>query len=196
MSRIGRQPIAIPEGVDVVINDGTVEIKGPKGALTQDLPRGITVEHDEAGKSIVVKKNADTHSIRALHGLTRALLNNMVVGVTAGFTKALEVIGVGYGAKVQGGNLVLSVGLTNPVPLPIPQGLQVAEPTTTNVAIPGVGSVPVTTIVITGVDKREVGQFAAAVRAARPPEPYKGKGIRYKGEEVRRKAGKAMAGVE
>ncbi len=196
MSRIGKKPIPVPAGVEVGINNGTVEIKGPKGSLTHDIPRKIVVEYHQSDKAMIVTRESDERTVRALHGLTRSLVNNMVAGVTQGFTKDLEIIGVGYGAKVQGKELAVSVGFTNPVSLPIPDGLEVSEPKTDNVAMPGVGSVPVTSLAISGIDKQKVGQFAAAVRAVRPPEPYKGKGIRYKGEEVRRKVGKAMAGIE
>lgn len=196
MSRIGKKPIPVPAGVEVGINNGTVEIKGPKGSLTHDIPRKIVVEYHQSDKAMIVTRESDERTVRALHGLTRSLVNNMVAGVTQGFTKDLEIIGVGYGAKVQGKELAVSVGFTNPVSLPIPDGLEVSEPKTANVAMPGVGSVPVTSLAISGIDKQKVGQFAAAVRAVRPPEPYKGKGIRYKGEEVRRKVGKAMAGIE
>ena len=196
MSRLGNKPIPVPGGVQVSVSDGVVEIKGPKGSLTQQIPRGITVEHDRNDAAIKVARQSDARAHRALHGLVYSLVKNMVVGVTDGFSKSLEIIGVGYGAKLQGKELVLSVGFTNPVKVPIPEGLTVAEPQSTSVAMPGIGSVPVTAITISGTDKQKVGQFAADVRAVRPPEPYKGKGIRYKGEEVRRKAGKAMAGTE
>ena len=197
MSRLGNKPIPVPGGVQVSVSDGVVEINGPKGALTQQIPRGITVEHDRNdGGAIKVARQSDARAHRALHGLVHSLVKNMVIGVTDGFTKALEIIGVGYGAKLQGKDLVLSVGFTNPVKVPIPEGLTVAEPQSTSVAMPGIGSVPVTAVTVSGIDKQKVGQFAATVRAVKRPEPYKGKGIRYKGEEVRRKAGKAMAGTE
>jgi len=196
MSRLGKKPIPVPGGVRVSINDGIVEIEGPKGSLTQEIPREINVEHDRNNGYLKIARQSDARPARAMHGLTRSLINNMVIGVTEGFTKGLEIIGVGYGAKLQGKDLVLSVGFSNPVKVPIPEGLTVAEPETTSVAMPGVGSVPVTTITGSGIDKQKVGQFTAAIRAVKPPEPYKGKGIRYKGEEVRRKAGKAMAGAE
>lgn len=196
MSRIGKKPVPVPAGVQVAINNGTIEIKGPKGALTQDIPPGVEVVHDHGDNSIKVTRQSDARPVRALHGLARSLINNMVAGVTDGFAKTLEIIGVGYSAKVQGKQLVLALGFSNPVEIIIPEGLQVSEPQTASVAMVGVGSVPVTTITISGIDKQQVGQFAANVRSVKPPEPYKGKGIRYKDEEVRRKAGKVMAGAE
>ena len=196
MSRIGKKPVPVPAGVKIAINNGAIEIKGPKGALTQDIPPGVEVEHDQADSSIKVTRQSDARPARAMHGTARSLISNMVAGVTGGFSKSLEIIGVGYSAKLQGKQLVLAVGFSDPVELTIPEGLQVAEPKTASVAMPGVGSVPVTTIAISGIDKQLVGQFAADVRAVKPPEPYKGKGIRYKDEEVRRKAGKVMAGAE
>ena len=196
MSRIGKKPVPVPSGVQIAINNGTIEIKGPKGTLEQRIPAGVEVQHDQAGGTINITRQSDARHHRALHGLVRSLINNMVTGVTDGFSKSLEVIGVGYSAKVQGKELVLAVGFSHTVNMPIPEGLDVAEPKTASVAMPGIGSVPVTAISISGADKQKVGQFAANVRAVKPPEPYKGKGIRYKGEEVRRKVGKAMAGVE
>jgi len=196
MSRIGKKPIPLPDGVTVAISDGTVEVKGPKGTLSRSVPPPIAVEHDQESKCLTVRRTSEDRSARAMHGLVRALVNNMVIGVTEGFTKELEVIGVGYSAKVQGKKLQVMVGFTKPVEFEIPEGLSVAEPKTTNITMPGIGSVPVTLIAISGADKQAVGQFAATVRACRPPEPYKGKGIRYRGEDVRRKAGKAMAGAE
>lgn len=194
MSRIGRKPIAVPDAVQVGISNGTIEVKGPKGTLSYSVPRKITVEHDQELKCLVLKRESNDRTSRAMHGLARALVNNMVTGVTDGFTKELEVVGVGYSAKVQGKKLSVTVGYTNPVEFDIPEGVSVADPKTTNVSMPGIGSVPVTLISINGSDRQVVGQFAATVRSCRPPEPYKGKGIRYRGEEVRRKAGKAMAG--
>jgi len=184
----------VPDAVQVGISNGTIEVKGPKGTLSYSVPRKITVEHDQELKCLVLKRESNDRTSRAMHGLARALVNNMVTGVTDGFTKELEVVGVGYSAKVQGKKLSVTVGYTNPVEFDIPEGVSVADPKTTNVSMPGIGSVPVTLISISGSDRQVVGQFAATVRSCRPPEPYKGKGIRYRGEEVRRKAGKAMAG--
>jgi len=195
MSRIGKKPVAIPSGVKVTIADSSITVKGPKGELSYYVPRGITVEQGDAG-AVVVSRASDERTQRALHGLARSLIANMVKGVTDGFTKTLEVIGVGYGAKIQGKQLMLSVGYSTPVPISIPEDIKIPEPKTANVAMTGIGSVPVTTLVIQGIDKQHVGQFAATVRAVKPPEPYKGKGIKYIDEIVRRKAGKAMAGAE
>jgi len=190
MSRIGRLPIALPGGVSVSISGGSVEVKGPKGTLKQSIPQRVAVQNNNG--SIEVTRESDEREVKALHGLARSLIANMVKGVAEGFSKSVEVIGVGYGAKMQGDELVVSVGFTNPVKMKVPDGLKVADPKTVNISIPGIGSVPVTTVTVEGADKQLVGQFAASVRAIRPPEPYKGKGIRYKGEEVRKKAGKAM----
>ena len=195
MSRIGRKPVAIPSGVKVTLASGSIAVKGPKGELSFSIPRGITVQQGDAG-AVMVSRASDERAQRALHGLVRSLIANMVKGVTDGFTKTLEVIGVGYGAKIQGKQLMLSVGYSEPVSVPIPDDIKIAEPKTANIAMTGIGSVPVTTLVITGIDKQHVGQFAATVRAVKPPEPYKGKGIKYIDEVVRRKAGKAMAGAE
>ena len=194
MSRIGKLPVAIPAGVTVSIKNQSIEVKGPKGTLTVQVPPGINAS--EGGGSVTFARSSDERAVRALHGLARALLANMIKGVTDGFSKSLEVIGVGYSAKVQGRDLLVSVGFSQPVKMTIPEGLDVPAPTTANISMTGVGSVPVTTLTIRGADKQQVGQFAASIRAIRPPEPYKGKGIRYKGEEVRKKAGKAMAGAE
>ena len=194
MSRIGKLPVAIPAGVTVSIKNQSIEVKGPKGTLAAQVPQGISASQD--GSSVTFARSSDERAVRALHGLARALLANMIKGVTEGFSKSLEVIGVGYSAKVQGRDLLVSVGFSQPVKMTIPEGLDVPAPTTANISMTGVGSVPVTTLTIRGADKQQVGQFAASIRAIRPPEPYKGKGIRYKGEEVRKKAGKAMAGAE
>jgi len=194
MSRIGKLPVAIPAGVTVSIKSQSIEVKGPKGTLAAQVPQGISASQD--GSSVTFARSSDERAVRALHGLARALLANMIKGVTEGFSKSLEVIGVGYSAKVQGRDLLVSVGFSQPVKMTIPEGLDVPAPTTANISMTGVGSVPVTTLTIRGADKQKVGQFAASIRAIRPPEPYKGKGIRYKGEEVRKKAGKAMAGAE
>ena len=196
MSRIGKKPVIIPSGVQIALANSTIEVKGPKGSLHFSIPRGITVEHDQKDNVVNITRASDERTLRAKHGLVRSLIANMVKGVTDGFTRTLEVIGVGYGAKVQGKELLLSVGYSEPVKLPIPEGVKVNDPKTANVTMTGQGSVPVTTVVINGIDKQMVGQFAATMRAVRPPEPYKGKGIKYLEEVVRRKAGKAMAGSE
>jgi large subunit ribosomal protein L6 len=176
MSRIGKLPIPIPDGVMVKTSGNEIEVKGPKGTLTTKVPEIISVEIDEGVVRFV--RPDDKRESRSLHGLTRALAANMVAGVTQGFSKTLEIQGVGYRAAVDAGVLNLALGFSHPVNMEIPEGLTV--------------SVDGTTVVkIEGIDKQLVGQFAADVRAIRPPEPYKGKGIRYSGERVRRKVGKA-----
>jgi large subunit ribosomal protein L6 len=176
MSRIGRMPIAIPSGVQVTIDGKKIEVKGPKGTLTRTIRPEITVT-EEDGALHVTRPNDDAQN-RAYHGLTRALLANMVTGVTTGFEKKLDLVGVGYRAAMQGKVLVLTVGYSHPVEMDPGADLEVAVPAPNK-------------IVITGIDKEKVGEFAANVRKVRPPEPYKGKGIRYQDEVVRRKAGKA-----
>jgi large subunit ribosomal protein L6 len=178
MSRIGRLPIAIPSGVTVEEKARKVTIKGPKGALELALRPEIDVKVEKA--QVVVQPNTgDTREVRAYHGMTRAILDNMMVGVTKGYERNLEIIGVGWNAALAGKKLVLSVGYCNPVEMEIPTGLVVETPKPTNISIKG-------------ADKQLVGQFAAAVRAQRPPEPYKGKGIRYESEYVRKKQGKSF----
>ncbi len=177
MSRIGRSPIPVPSGVTVEVTDGHVKVTGPKGTLERDLPRDITVRQD--GDQLVVERPDDERQHRALHGLTRSLVNNMVVGVTTGFSKELEIVGVGYRAAAQGPNRIeLALGFSHPVAVDAPAGI------TFEVPVP-------TRIVVRGIDKELVGQVAANIRKIRKPEPYKGKGVRYAGEVVRRKAGKA-----
>jgi large subunit ribosomal protein L6 len=177
MSRIGKKPIALPDGVKVNVADRTVTVEGKLGKL-QFLHRPeIGVRVDDDAKAIVCTRENEDRSIRAYHGLTRALINNMLVGVTQGYEKRLEIQGVGYLGAIQGDTLQLRVGFANEVHKKIPKGLTVTCPDQTH-------------IVIKGTDKQQVGQFAAEVRAVRKPEPYKGKGIRYEGEVVRRKAGK------
>lgn len=180
MSRIGKKPVAVPGNVKVAVAGGKINVEGPLGKLSLDHRPEITVVHDAAAKQIVVQRGSDERLPRALHGLTRALIQNMVDGVTKGYEKRLEVVGVGYLAAVQGKKLQLRVGFAHEVHLDIPDGLTVTCPDQTH-------------IVIKGIDKQLVGQFAAEVRSSRKPEPYKGKGVRYDGEQVRRKAGKAMA---
>jgi large subunit ribosomal protein L6 len=179
MSRIGRKPIAVPANVKVAVNGRLVSAEGPKGKLEWQLRPEISVELDAAAKVLTVLRASDVRLARALHGLTRAVLQNMIVGVTQGYEKRLELVGVGYIAALQGQVLQLRVGLANELQVPIPAGLKVACPDQQHV-------------VIQGIDKQLVGQFAAEVRALRKPEPYKGKGIRYLNEQVRRKQGKAM----
>lgn len=176
MSRIGKRPITIPGKVTIAINGSHVAVKGPKGELSRVLPTAVTVEQE--GETVLVKRRDESRSSRQLHGLSRTLVANMVEGVSQGFQKRLEIQGVGYRAQVQGRNLVLSVGYSHPVQIEPPAGVQLAVETNTNV-------------IVSGFDKELVGNTAAKIRAVRPPEPYKGKGIRYAGEVVRRKAGKA-----
>lgn len=177
MSRIGKSPIVIPAGVDVTIAaENLVTVKGPKGTLTQKLHKDMTIEKDAA--NIIVKRPSDDKDHRSLHGLTRTLINNMVLGVTEGFSKTLEINGVGYRAALQGKKLVLTLGYSHPVEMEAPAGIEIAVPAPNQ-------------IIISGADKQSVGQFAAVVREKRPPEPYKGKGIKYATETIRRKEGKA-----
>lgn len=175
MSRIGRKPIALPSGVTVTMTEGIVSVTGPKGTLHFPLPVGVKLRTEEGSVSIVAQAGRS-----AFHGLTRALVSNMVQGVSLGYEKRLEVIGVGYRVQVKGKTLGLNVGSTHPVDIPIPAGVDVAQDEKNK-----------NLLIIRGIDKCLVGQFAASVRAVQPPEPYKGKGIRYVGEVVRRKVGKA-----
>jgi large subunit ribosomal protein L6 len=181
MSRIGVKPIAIPNGVAITVKEGSVHVKGPKGELTVPVGKKFKVDIDNDKKTVSVKRPGDEREDRARHGLYRALLNNVVTGVSAGFQRNLEIEGVGYNAKVEGKKLNLNIGFSNPIHLDIPAGLTVETPKPTQIHIKG-------------ADKQLVGQFAANVRKIRPPEPYKGKGIRYEGEFIQRKAGKAVGG--
>lgn len=177
MSRIGKQPVAIPSGVEVSIGEeNSVTVKGPKGTLAQQLAPSMKLERENG--TIQVQRPDDQREHRALHGLTRTLLNNMVVGVTDGYRRDLEIQGVGYRAALEGQVLVLSVGFSHQVRMSPPDGVTYALEGNTRVSV-------------TGIDKQKVGEEAARIRRVRPPEPYKGKGIRYAGERVRRKAGKA-----
>jgi large subunit ribosomal protein L6 len=175
MSRIGRQPVEIPPGVEITLSEGNnVVVKGPRGSLTRVFPRTMIIERED--KQMVVSRPNDEGKQRALHGLSRTLLSNMVAGVTNGFTKTLEVQGVGYRAQLQGTSLQLALGFSHPVFVAPPDGITFV--------------VEGPRIHVQGIDKEHVGQVAANIRKLRPPEPYKGKGIRYQGERVRRKAGK------
>lgn len=176
MSRIGKRPIPIPSQVTVTIAEQHVAVKGPKGELTRNLPGEVEIIQE--GETILVNRRNESRAARQRHGLCRTLVANMVEGVSTGFQRRLEIQGVGYRAQVQGRNLILNVGYSNPVPIEPPDGIQLAVEGNTNV-------------VVSGIDKEIVGNTAARIRAVRPPEPYKGKGIRYAGEMVRRKAGKA-----
>lgn len=180
MSRIGKQPIAIPQGVTAQVGQGKVKIKGPKGELELAPHPNMIIELADGNKVLKVTRPNDERLNRALHGLTRSLINNMVEGVSKGYEKKLKIEGIGYQARYDKGTLHLVVGYANTIDMKTPQGLTVELPDPT-------------TIIIKGPDKQAVGQFAAEVRRARPPEPYKGKGIRYEGEQVRRKEGKSFA---
>lgn len=182
MSRIGKQPVKVPSDVKVSISGNIVNIEGPKSKLTQAFHPDITVEYNQQDKQILVKRSSDEKYHKALHGLTRALISNMILGVTKGYSKKLEIVGLGYTAKVQGTDIVLSLGYTHPFTLEIPKGIKVDITNPTN---PG-------KLTISGPDKQMVGQFSAVIREAKPPEPYKGMGIKYEGEVIRRKAGKAF----
>jgi large subunit ribosomal protein L6 len=178
MSRIGQQPVTVPSGVKVNVDGQHVSVEGPQGKLNREFRPEVTVEYDDQDRQVKVGRRTDDRSARAFHGLTRALINNMVEGVSKGYEKRLEIVGVGYVAAVQGNQLQLRVGYANEVHKTIPAGLNVTCPDQTHV-------------VVQGCDKQLVGQFAAEVRAVRKPEPYKGKGIRYQGEYVKIKPGKA-----
>jgi large subunit ribosomal protein L6 len=176
MSRIGNKLIPLPSGVKVQIKDGVVDVQGPKGKMSVPLPRGIRFEQNDS--TLVAKR--DTEDQRALHGLARALVANAVTGVTQGFKKDLDIVGVGYRAEVKGKNVVLALGYSHPIEFPIPEGIQIAVEKQTHVTV-------------SGANKNQVGQVAANLRALRPPDPYKQKGIRITGERLKKKAGKAGA---
>jgi large subunit ribosomal protein L6 len=177
MSRIGKAPIPVPSGVEVTLTAERVAVKGPQGSLERVIPAPITVKQGDG--ELLVERPDDERENRALHGLTRSLVNNMVVGVTAGFTKELEIVGVGYRAAAQGANKIeLALGFSHPVVVDAPDGITFEVPAPTR-------------IIVKGIDKELVGQVAANIRKIRKPEPYKGKGVRYLGEHVQRKAGKA-----
>ena len=175
MSRIGKAPITVPSGVEVTISGQNISVKGPKGTLTRTIPGDIVVRKEE--NTLVVERPNDERQNRALHGLSRSLINNMVIGVTDGFAKELEIVGVGYRAEAQGQNLRLALGFSHPVTVPAPDGITFEIPAQTRV-------------IVKGIDKELVGQVAANIRSIRKPEPYKGKGVRYLNERILRKAGK------
>ena len=175
MSRIGKQPIPIPDGVTVTIGSGRVDVKGPKGELSERIPRDMEVVQQDG--EVLVRRPSDRGEHRALHGLTRSLVANMVTGVTDGYAKTLEIQGVGYRAQKRGSDLELALGFSHPVPVKAPDGIEFEVPQPTR-------------IVVRGISKQLVGEVAANIRKRRPPEPYKGKGIRYEGEYVARKVGK------
>ena len=175
MSRIGRLPITVPSGVDVTIDGARISVKGPKGQLEHTLPTPITATLEEG--QVIVARPDDERESRSLHGLSRTLINNMVLGVTEGFTKALEVVGTGYRVQAKGQDLEFALGYSHPVPVKCPEGISF--------------TVEGNKVTVAGIDKQKVGETAANIRKLRKPDPYKGKGVRYAGEQIRRKAGKA-----
>jgi large subunit ribosomal protein L6 len=178
MSRIGRLPVEIPAGVDVKLNGNEVTVKGPKGTLTQVFHPDMVIERE--GNEILIKRKTEQKKDKALHGLTRSLLKNMVVGVTEGFSKTLEINGVGYRAQKQGNKLILTLGYSHPVEMTEPAGITIDVPAQNQ-------------IIVKGIDKQAVGEVAAKIREKRPPEPYKGKGVKYANEVILRKEGKTGA---
>ena len=176
MSRIGKNPVPVPAGVETVVDGLNVRVSGPKGALEATMPVGVSIRPEEG--SVVVERTGDSPTERSRHGLVRSLIANMVTGVTEGYVTNLEMVGVGYRAALKGNDLELQVGFSHPVQIAAPDGITFEVPAPTK-------------IVVSGIDKQLVGQISANIRKVRPPEPYKGKGIRYAGEVVRRKAGKA-----
>lgn len=178
MSRIGKKPVTFPQGVKISESAGIVKVEGPKGTLSSKLPEGITMKLGEG--NLVIERKSDDRVVRSYHGLARTLIGNMVTGVSTGFAKSLEISGVGYRAEIDGSNLKLALGFSSPVQYVIPNGIDVKVEKQTG-------------IVVSGIDKQLVGKVAAEIRALKKPEPYKGKGIKYAGEHVRRKAGKSAA---
>jgi large subunit ribosomal protein L6 len=176
VSRIGKQPIPVPAGVEITIEGSSVEVKGPKGTLSQTFDPDMQITLEDG--AIYVRRPSDERRHRSLHGLTRTLISNMVVGVSEGFRKDMEIVGVGYRAALKGSDLDLSLGLSHPMVVAAPEGITFEGPAPNRISV-------------SGIDKQRVGQIAAEIRKIRPPEPYKGKGIRYAGEHVRRKVGKA-----
>lgn len=176
MSRTGRKPISLPDTVQVQVEGQQITVKGPRGELSREIPRDMTVDQENGW--LFVKRPTDSPQHRALHGLTRSLVHNMVVGVTEGFSRTLELVGVGYRASMQGGNLFLNIGFSHPVVFEPERNIEIEVPSATR-------------IVVKGIDRQQVGNFTAGIRKVFPPEPYKGKGIRYENELVRRKVGKA-----
>ena len=176
MSRIGKLPVAVPAGVEVTIDGQLIKVKGPKGTLEHTLAEPITVERDETG-TLLVKRPNDERTSKALHGLTRTLVNNLVVGVTAGYEKKMEIHGVGYRVQAKGSDLEFALGYSHPVKIEAPEGITFKVETPTRFSV-------------SGIDKQKVGQISAVIRKLRRPDPYKGKGLRYEGEKIRRKVGK------
>jgi len=180
LSRVGKKPIKVPEAVDVHIDQNLIKVTNGDKSLQQEINPSLTMDFDTEQKEIHVKRTSENKYQRALHGLYRSLINNMIVGITEGFKKKLEIVGVGYRAEIKGNTLVLSLGYSHQILFKPPEGIQIVAPT-------------LTTIEVSGIDKQLVGQVAAKIRSFRPPEPYKGKGIKYEGEYIRRKAGKTAA---
>jgi len=178
MSRIGKKPLAIPKDVKIEVKDGCIYLEGPKGKVSRTLSDRISIEVKDS--QLFVKRSSDTKTDKSLHGLYRALISNMIKGVTEGYVKELDIIGVGFKAQIQGATLNMQLGFSHPVNFPIPEGIKIETPKPTQ-------------IVIRGIDKEKVGEVAAQIRSVYPPEPYKGKGIRYAGEYVKKKVGKAQA---
>lgn len=176
MSRIGNKPVPLPKGVSFEIVDGDMRVKGPKGSISRKVVGGVTFNHEDA--QVVINRDGDSPQLRANHGLMRSLLSSMVEGVTKGFERRLEIVGVGYKAEVKGKTLVLSLGYSHPVEYPFPDGISIEVEKNNK-------------MVVSGIDKEKVGQAAAEIRSFRPPDSYKGKGVRYEGEHVRIKAGKS-----
>lgn len=189
MSRIGKKPIAVPANVKISIQDSTILVEGPKGKLTLRHRPEVSVVYDESERLIKVLRNEETRQARAYHGLTRALIANMIKGVTEGYSKTLEIYGTGYNVKQEGKDLVINVGFANAVRVPIPAGISV------NIEVPQSRSnTSPAVFTISGIDKQLVGEIAARIRRIKPCEPYNGKGIKYKDEQIKRKVGKALAG--
>jgi large subunit ribosomal protein L6 len=180
MSRVGLRPIEVPSGVTVNIKDGTASVKGPLGAISKELPS--VVDYEQADGVIKITRSTNDQTVRSMHGLARTLLANMVEGVTKGFEKELELVGVGYKAEAKGKQLVLTIGFSHPINFDVPDGIKIETPSPTQVKI-------------SGIEKDRVGQISADIRKLRPPEPYKGKGIKYVGEQIQRKAGKTAVGA-
>jgi len=178
MSRIGNAPVPVPSGVEVKLSGSSITVKGPKGELSQSIPGSITISQEDG--QLLVRRPDDERENRALHGLTRSLVNNMVVGVTEGFRKELDIVGVGYRAAVEGNKVVFALGFSHPIEFKVPEGIKIAVDKQTHVTV-------------TGIDRQKVGQVAAEIRGLRRPDPYKQKGIRYVGEHLKKKAGKAGA---
>jgi large subunit ribosomal protein L6 len=180
MSRIGNKPVPVPAGVKVAVNKSVVSVQGPKGSLQFEMRPEISAKLDDGGKNVIISRASDDRQPKALHGLTRAIINNMVTGVTTGYEKKLEIVGVGYVATLKGDTLSMRVGFANEIVKKVPKDLKVTVPDQTH-------------IVVQGCDKQLVGQFAAELRNSRKPEPYKGKGVRYQGEHIKLKPGKAAS---